>query len=152
MTATSLGVRNIAWNTAVVFGIACVSGAVTWTISKAAHRFFRIRENIMHSPSLVVREVAAVAGGAATYALASRAALASFPVDAQFCKFHCLHLIFGPLFSLYGIILNSKETRTGAMMFGSLGTLLLFSIGGGAGNRVSLFAAGGVGVIMGLRV
>ncbi len=152
MTAVSLGMRDINWNAAVTFGIACASGVTAWATSKALHYFFRVREDIMRSPSLGIREAAAVAGGAVTYALASRTMLVSFPVDGQFCKFHCLHLIFGPLFSLYGIILHSKETRTGAMMFGSLGALLLFSIGGGAGNRVSLFAAGGVGVIMGLRV
>lgn len=150
MTAVSL--RNVAWNTVVTFGIACASGAATWATSKALHHFIRMKENILYSPSFAIREAAVIAGGATAYALASRATLVSFPVDAQFCKFHCLHLLCGTLFSLYGMILNSKETRTGAMMFGSVGALLLFSAGGSMGNQVPLFAASGVGVIMGLRV
>lgn len=152
MTAVSLGIRDVAWNTAVIFGIACVSGATAWATSKALHRIFRIRENIMHSPSLAIREVAAIAGCAATYGLASRATPVSFPIDAQFYKYYCLHLLFGAYFLGNGMIISSKETRTPALMMCSVGALLLFSAIGATGNRVNLFIAGALGVIDGLRV
>jgi hypothetical protein len=151
MTAVSLGIRNVAWNTAVTFGIACVGGAVAWTTSKFLHRTFRIREHIMQSPSLLVRAAAVVAGGAAAYGLASRATPVSFPHDSQFYKFHCLHLLFGMFFLGNGMIVNAKETRTAALMMGSVGALLLLS-SSGTENRHNLFAAGAVGITAGLRL
>lgn len=149
--SVSLNVQNVFQNAALTFGVATVAAAVTVLVNKAVHGSLGIRRNIWSSPSLVISEAATLAGAATTYALTTRATLLSFPVDSSFFKFHSLHLLFGMFFAVNGVTIYSKDTLDGSLLFGSLASLLLLSTNV-LGSRNSLFAAGAVGIIGGLRV
>lgn len=152
MTAISNEVRNVAWNTAVTFGVATVSGAAAGAISKTTHRYFRIWEDLNNNSSLAVRAGAAGVGIMAAYRLSSRIELASVPLGLPFYKFYSFHLLFGTLFLAKGAALKFKKTHPAALIFDSVGTLLLFSSCAALGNRAFLLAAGSVGAINILRL
>lgn len=149
--SVSLNVQNVLRNTALTFGVAFAAAAATKLVNQVAHRYWKIEPHIWYSPSLVIRQAAAIAGGAVTYALATRATLVSFPVDSTFLKHHCLHLLFGAYLGVNGILIYSKENLNGTLAYGALASLLCLSANA-TGPRNSLFAAGAVGVMAGLRV
>ncbi|MBS0649412.1 MAG: hypothetical protein JSS10_09360 [Verrucomicrobia bacterium] len=147
----SLNVQNVLWNTGVTFGVACAAAAVTVLVNKAVHGWFHRGQSIKSGPSVLMSEAAIAAAGGVTYALASRAALLSFPADSSLFKFHSLHLLFGMLFGTNAVIIYSKDNLDGSLIYGSIASLLLLSTNV-LGSRNTLYAAGAVGILGGLRV
>lgn len=142
---TRINTGDIVWNTAVIFGVAIVSGAATLAIKKIAHRYFG-NENF-----LLTSTGAFIAGMTVAYGLSSRATIMIFPFDKRFRDFHSLHVLFTFGFDgLAAMMLYEKSDK--AMIFGLVGTLFALTFLSGideVGSNVLPFA-GAVGAMAGI--
>jgi hypothetical protein len=153
MSVSGAYMWNVGKNFAVTAGFVYGGALTTWATNKLGHYIFGVKkEDFKKTPTFAIRQAAFFAGVAATYCLASRASLTTFPLDTQFYHAHIVPALLGLCWTFSAYLTASWDGRRAtAIFFGIAGVLLGTPAAGYFGNTV-LPVAGGFGAMIGTFV
>jgi hypothetical protein len=112
-------------NTALTFGVALTSGAVTLACSKLQHYSFEVTQDIKINSSAVIRLLSFISGAAVGYYVMQKVSIVNMDLDQSFVSAHAIHVLTAIYCSSIAYLVSFNPDKSSTVLHAGLAGLAL---------------------------